>query len=57
MSLRNDLADPIFDGAGFNGRVKAFLLAYAARTVFVFYCVLFLSYFLLVGIMGLGLLE
>ena len=51
VSLWNDLADPVSDGvglAGFKRRANTFLLASAARSPFVFYCVLF-RFFLFIG--------
>ena len=68
LSLRNGLADPVFDGvglAGFMNRANyAFSLIFhgficlpciiAARYFLVFYCFPFLTFFLHVGIVGLG---
>ena len=50
-SLWNDLADPVFDGVGLTGfinRDNAFLLAYAARSIFASTVLSFL-FFLSIG--------
>ena len=58
VSLWNDLAEPIFDGVGltsFMSRANDFLFSLAALSLLVFYYFPFSSFFLLVGIVGLGL--
>ena len=47
VPLWNDLADPVFDGVGlasFKSRSNAFLLASAARSLFILYCFHFLFF-------------